>query len=254
VFLAIIGPKWVDLLHERAKSGERDYVREEIAASIARGVLIIPVLIEHTPVPRTEVLPEDIRPLVLHQRQMVSFERFGRDVDELISAIRLRSKAGLVTPARLGLAAVALVGIVAATWTGLQFATNSVQQSRSIPATTSSSTVDLTNPDHIIGVWSTEPNMGEIEIRKDGPALYNLINLNPDSRTSAVGEKFGELKFVGSDEEWNYRGRHVWGGTKSTENYWGEQGKLVLRNVGGNEKYMVYLDSVYSGGWRLRRK
>ena len=37
VFLAVIGPRWLELLAEHRASGERDYVREEIAGALQRG-------------------------------------------------------------------------------------------------------------------------------------------------------------------------------------------------------------------------
>uniref|UniRef100_UPI0025CB8C57 toll/interleukin-1 receptor domain-containing protein n=1 Tax=uncultured Hyphomicrobium sp. TaxID=194373 RepID=UPI0025CB8C57 len=121
VLLAVIGPQWEPLLAERARSGGRDYVREEIAEALERGVIVIPVLIERVPVPAADRLPEDIRPLVLHQKHDVSHERFGRDVAELIQAIKQmrgahgprRSAAKLLRIAAvvLALAGAAVVGI-----------------------------------------------------------------------------------------------------------------------------------------------
>ena len=92
VFLAVIGPRWLELLAERQASGERDYVREEIAEALQRGIVVIPVLIERTPLPRADSLSEDIRDLALHQTHEVSHARFGRDVAELIEAIRFARK------------------------------------------------------------------------------------------------------------------------------------------------------------------
>src|SRR6516162_1193840 len=43
VFLAIIGPRWMDLLAAKTVSGERDYVREEIVAALNRKIVVIPV-------------------------------------------------------------------------------------------------------------------------------------------------------------------------------------------------------------------
>jgi hypothetical protein len=43
VFLAIIGPRWMDLLKTKASGGDRDYVREEIAAALNRKIVVIPV-------------------------------------------------------------------------------------------------------------------------------------------------------------------------------------------------------------------
>ena len=96
VFVAVIGPRWLELLAERRASGKRDYVREEIAGALQRGIVAIPVLIERTPLPRFDALPEDIRDLVLHQSHEVAHSRFGRDVAELVEAIRLGRKVARV--------------------------------------------------------------------------------------------------------------------------------------------------------------
>ena len=92
VFLAAIGPRWMELFAQRQASGERDYVREEIAAALKRGILVIPVLIERAPLPRGADLPDDIREMVLHQKHDVGYERFGRDIEELVVAIRAGRK------------------------------------------------------------------------------------------------------------------------------------------------------------------
>ncbi len=91
VLIAIIGPRWMDLLKARTQSSERDYVREEIAAALQRGIVVIPARVglegRMPPLPRSEDLPEDISNLVLHQKHDVAHERFGRDVADLIVAI-----------------------------------------------------------------------------------------------------------------------------------------------------------------------
>jgi hypothetical protein len=96
VFLCVIGSRWTDLLAARQASGEHDYVREEIAGALQRGIIVIPVLIERTPLPRASRLPQDIRGLVLHQTHEIAHARFGRDVAELVEAIRLIRKAARV--------------------------------------------------------------------------------------------------------------------------------------------------------------
>src|SRR5262249_4069050 len=79
-------------------SGERDYVREEIAAALQRRIVVIPARVgregQLPPLPHAGDLPGDIRDLVLHQKQDVTHERFGRDISELIEAITIvrRSK------------------------------------------------------------------------------------------------------------------------------------------------------------------
>lgn len=97
VFLAVIGPRWLELLAERQTSGERDYVRMEIAEALRRGIVVIPVLIELTPLPRDDELPGDIRELVLHLKRVVTHEQFGHDIARLVEAIR-RHRGEQVSP------------------------------------------------------------------------------------------------------------------------------------------------------------
>ena len=89
VLIAVIGPRWMDLLAEKA--GERDYVREEIAAALRLGIVVIPVRVGQQgrmpPLPRQADLPEDIRDLVQHQKHDVVHENFGRDMDDLLTFI-----------------------------------------------------------------------------------------------------------------------------------------------------------------------
>lgn len=91
VLIAVIGPRWMDLFTARMQSGDRDYVREEIAAALARKIVVIPVRVgregQMPPLPRSESLPEDIRELVLYQKHDVAHERFGRDIADLVQAI-----------------------------------------------------------------------------------------------------------------------------------------------------------------------
>jgi hypothetical protein len=91
VLIAIIGHRWMKLLKAKSVSGERDYVREEIASALERKIVIVPVRVglkDHLPpLPRTRDLPEDIGELVLHQKHDVTHEQFGRDIAELSEAI-----------------------------------------------------------------------------------------------------------------------------------------------------------------------
>ena len=89
VFLAIIGPRWMELLEKRERDGERDYVRQELATALRRNMIVIPVLAEGARLPRSTSLPPDISAIVMHQKQEVTHERFVHDVNDLIRAIRL---------------------------------------------------------------------------------------------------------------------------------------------------------------------
>jgi formylglycine-generating enzyme required for sulfatase activity len=88
VFLAVIGPRWMDLLQGRQASDGRDFVHEEIAEALKQGITVIPVLVEGAQMPRADALPENIRSLVLHQKQDVEHEQFGQNVAALVDAIK----------------------------------------------------------------------------------------------------------------------------------------------------------------------
>ena len=67
VLVALIGPRWMDLLRHHEARGERDEVREEIAAALVAGTPVIPVRLGRDgrlpPALRAGDLPEDIRAL-----------------------------------------------------------------------------------------------------------------------------------------------------------------------------------------------
>jgi hypothetical protein len=91
VLIAVIGPRWMDLLASRMQGDERDYVRAEIAAALKRGIVVIPVLVGQEgrmpSLPPRDQLPEDIHDLVLHQKHGLTHERFQRDIADLMAAI-----------------------------------------------------------------------------------------------------------------------------------------------------------------------
>src|SRR5262245_8790152 len=91
VLIAIIGPRWMELLKAKSASGERDYVREEIAAALKRKIVVVPARVGRegrlSPVPRPQDLPEEICELPFYQKHDVTLERFGRDIAELSEAI-----------------------------------------------------------------------------------------------------------------------------------------------------------------------
>jgi hypothetical protein len=97
VLLVVIGLRWADTLSEHMSRDERDYVREEIAAALGRGIRIIPALVGHEgrmpSLPRRNELPNDIRDFVLFQKQSLMHESFSRDATQLIEAIKeIRSR------------------------------------------------------------------------------------------------------------------------------------------------------------------
>jgi TIR domain len=107
VFIAVIGPRWMDLLRQYDLDRKFDYARAEIAAALQRGISVIPVRVGREgsvlQLPQPEELPEDLRALVLHQKHDVVHERFRRDVADLTQAVeslrKVKSTTG-VQPSR----------------------------------------------------------------------------------------------------------------------------------------------------------
>jgi hypothetical protein len=87
VLLAIIGPNWMNLLSARMAAGGKDLMREEIATALKRNLFVIPVLIERSPLPAADSLPDDIRALVDREAEDVRFKYFDRDMENIAAAI-----------------------------------------------------------------------------------------------------------------------------------------------------------------------
>ena len=85
--IVLIGEKW---LTETDGNGTRrvdvkdDHVVMEIEHSLERGTPIYPVLIDDTPMPRPEELPEPIRQLAERNAIHVSYQRWEHDVTRLL--------------------------------------------------------------------------------------------------------------------------------------------------------------------------
>jgi TIR domain-containing protein len=88
VFIAVIGPGWLDC--KDAKSGQRrldnpvDWVRLELRVALDLDKALIPVLINETPVPAAEDLPEDLRRLTDRNFVRLRHDRWDDDVHDLI--------------------------------------------------------------------------------------------------------------------------------------------------------------------------
>ena len=68
---------------------EGDWVAQEIAGAIEQGIPIYPVLIENTPMPRAEELPEKLQPLLRYNALSITDRRWPFDVQRLGKIITL---------------------------------------------------------------------------------------------------------------------------------------------------------------------
>jgi hypothetical protein len=89
VLLVLIGKRWMgeadgapSRLHDA-----KDFVRAEIEAGLSRGLRIIPVLLDGTPMPREEALPESLRPLARRHALEIVNSRFAEDMQRLLGTV-----------------------------------------------------------------------------------------------------------------------------------------------------------------------
>ena len=95
VMLVLIGPRWLDATDtkgSRLLDNPRDFVRQEIAAALKRNILVIPVLLQGTPIPAPESLPEDIKDLSYRNGFELGHSTWESDVKEMVKRLGLDQK------------------------------------------------------------------------------------------------------------------------------------------------------------------
>jgi len=89
-FVAVIGKTWmtaVDAAGRRRLDDPKDWVRLEIASALARGVKVIPVLVDGAPMPSARDLPEPLAALARHQALELRTTRLEQDAERLGAAL-----------------------------------------------------------------------------------------------------------------------------------------------------------------------
>lgn len=88
--IVLIGDDWIEAKDEsgrRRLDDSGDLVRSEIAASLARDILVVPVLVEHARMPSESDLPAPIKKLARRNALDLSDMRWDYDVQKLIAAL-----------------------------------------------------------------------------------------------------------------------------------------------------------------------
>jgi WD40 repeat protein len=90
VLLALIGDRWLTITGEdgqRRLEDPGDFVRLEIEAALARGIRVIPVLVDGARMPRAGDLPASLAKLVRRQALELSPSRFDSDTGRLLRVL-----------------------------------------------------------------------------------------------------------------------------------------------------------------------
>ena len=96
VFLAVIGPAWLDAKTPNDPSGKRrldnpnDYVRQEVATALKKGsaLPVIPVLVRGATMPTADQLPDDLKDLAFRNALTLSNLDWDSNVQKLVDAVR----------------------------------------------------------------------------------------------------------------------------------------------------------------------
>ena len=89
--LVVIGPQWLTMTDEagaRRLDQPADYVRREIAAALAAGGLVVPVLVAGADLPPVDALPDDLRELAQRQAVEISDETWHDDLRALLNHLK----------------------------------------------------------------------------------------------------------------------------------------------------------------------
>jgi hypothetical protein len=186
VLLVLIGRRW---LGEQAGGSPRigeagDFVRREVAAGLAQGARVIPVLLDGAPMPSESQLPAELRALAGRNALEIDNSRYPADMSRLVSALRdalegsgptalpLTKRTGRAPGLAVALVgAVFVVGVIAALWPRHQ-ALNPFVDERPLRPESGVSDRTASRPD-VNGLWQRSPTTGRM------PAT-------PSASTSAV--------------------------------------------------------------------
>jgi hypothetical protein len=98
VLLALIGPGWVDAgdpkTNQRRLDNPSDFVRIEVGEALARDIRVVPVLLDDTPMPDVDRLPDGLKELAHRQAVFVQYRTFDDDIERIIRNLGLSQDVG----------------------------------------------------------------------------------------------------------------------------------------------------------------
>jgi|GEM_PF-5085597 len=97
VLLALIGTLWAEGVNATRLADPADLLRQEIETALAKGIRVIPVLLDGAELPDAAVLPASLQPLLKLNAVELSGRRWDYDVGQLIAKL-----GGKPSPVRAG--------------------------------------------------------------------------------------------------------------------------------------------------------
>jgi tetratricopeptide (TPR) repeat protein len=87
--LVVVGPRWIEILRERAARSEEDYVVHEIGAALKAKKTVVPVFVGGATVNSLSGLPEELADLSFHQAVELHDASFNDDCTRLAKNLKL---------------------------------------------------------------------------------------------------------------------------------------------------------------------
>jgi ketosteroid isomerase-like protein len=91
VVVAVVGPHWLGGQKEASRriDDPSDFVRLEIAGALQRGIPVIPILVDNTPMPKSDALPSDMQSFAFRNALILDTGiDFHHHADRLVAGIR----------------------------------------------------------------------------------------------------------------------------------------------------------------------
>ncbi len=111
IALIVIGPRWLQILRERAQQQQPDYVCHEVSSALVHNVDVVPVLVGGASMPSQAELPPELSSLALHQATELRDSTFKEDCDRLATKLGLRRSTAIASR-KWVLAGVVLAAVV----------------------------------------------------------------------------------------------------------------------------------------------
>ena len=97
IALIVIGPRWAEILHQRAQEQRSDYVRREVEAALARQITVVPVLVGGASMAELAGLPDSLSVLSQFEAAQLRDDSFSDDCARLVRSLGLEPE----TPAEV---------------------------------------------------------------------------------------------------------------------------------------------------------
>lgn len=179
--LVVVGPRWFDILQQRAAKNEEDYVVHEISSALARKANVVPVFVGGATAAALSVLPPALADLSFHQAVELHDNSFKDDCTRLAVSLKLSRTGPLPAPLLWSAAAaVATIAILLALGVGIGPWRASRERSAHVA--------------QLLKTAATQSSQADHESAFD--TYQQILGLEPTSRAALDGQVDAAMRWV----------------------------------------------------------